>query len=181
MSRRRRGEIGVSLIYLVCSVRGWGRRTWLSCYLCYGAVDGGDGGGEDPILQRLLHGTPGDPAMESRKETSEGATDRHTDTSEGLTHNPRSSRGCETRLQNADFDEKYSERNHKRASYKTFLLARESPFFLNWFLSLLGPGERCWSHSTVDKGSGGDHGITVSLFVSFQPVAPFPVHPQNGF
>lgn len=105
----------------------------------HGAVDGGDGGGEDPILQRLLHGTPGDPAMESRKETSEGATDRHTDTSEGLTHNPRASRGCETRLQNADLDEKYSERNHKRASYKTFLLARESPFFLNCFLSLFKP------------------------------------------
>lgn len=52
----------------------------------HGAVDGGDGGGEDPILQRLLHGTPGDPAMESRKETSEGATDRQTHGHLGGTH-----------------------------------------------------------------------------------------------
>lgn len=55
----------------------------------HGAVDGGDGGGEDPILQRLLHGTPGDPAMESRKETSEGATDTQTPWRDShTTHDP---------------------------------------------------------------------------------------------
>lgn len=44
----------------MCSVRGWGRRTRLSCYLCYSAVHGGDGWREDPLLQGLLHGAAGD-------------------------------------------------------------------------------------------------------------------------
>lgn len=34
MSRWRCSKVWVSLIYFMCSVRGWGRRTWLSCYLC---------------------------------------------------------------------------------------------------------------------------------------------------
>lgn len=35
MSRRRCSKVWVSLIYFMCSVRGWGGRTRLSCYLCY--------------------------------------------------------------------------------------------------------------------------------------------------
>lgn len=75
MSRWRCSKIWVSLIYFMCSVRGWGRRTRLSCYLCYlcgdkSAVHSGDGRSEDPILEGLLNRTSGDSATQQVKESN---------------------------------------------------------------------------------------------------------------